>query len=73
MKIKYSNGTTETVVDFEAAMASVRATHPEAVAYQDGGEIYDNDDVCSGSILIWADEASSVNDDGVCAVAEIEA
>ena len=70
--MKYSNGTTETVVDFEAALAAVRATHPEAVAYQDGGEISDNDDVGSGRILIWADEASSVNDDGANAIAEIE-
>jgi len=73
MKMKYSDGTICNAADFADAMASVRLNYPDAVAYQGGSEISDDDDVtCGGRILIWADEASSVNDDGANAIAEIE-
>ncbi len=71
--MKYSDGTICNADDFADAMSTVRSTYPHAVAYQDGIEVSDDDDVAGGGrILIWADEDSSVNDDGSNAIAEIE-
>jgi hypothetical protein len=73
MKMKYSDGTICNAADFADAMASVRLNYPDAVAYQGGSEVDGDDDVAMGGrILIWADEASSANDDGANAVAVIE-
>lgn len=71
MELKYANGSSETVNDFEAALAAVRSTYPDAVAYHGGFEPSANDDVVTGQILFRADEDSSVNDDGANAVAEV--
>lgn len=74
MKLKYTDGTLVNAADFADAMQSVRLNYPDAVAYQGGSEVSDDDDVgANGRILIWADEEGGVNDDGANAIAEIEA
>ena len=73
MKMKYSDGTVCNAADFGDALNSVRLNYPNAVAYQGGSLVDETDDVrYGGRILIWADEASSVNDDGSKAIAEID-
>ncbi|MDE2106125.1 MAG: hypothetical protein KGL39_53375 [Patescibacteria group bacterium] len=71
--MKYSDGTICNAADLADALAAVRLNYPDAVAYQGGSRVDETDDVrYGGRILIWADEASSVNDDGAKAVAVIE-
>lgn len=72
MKMKYSDGTVCNAADFADALDAVRRNYPNAVAYQ-GGSVADGEDDVTGNgrILIWADEASSINDDGANAIAEI--
>lgn len=72
MKMNYSNGQVVNADNFSDALHAVWLNYPEAVAYQDGSQVDEDDDVrCNGRILIWACEADSVNDDGANAIAEI--
>lgn len=73
MTIHYSNGEVEAVADFAGVMKSVRQLFPDAVAYQGGFEVTDDDEITSDEpIYVWQDESSSVNDSGAKAVAKIE-
>jgi len=73
IKIQYADGTVVNAAGFADALASVRLNYPEAVAYQGGSLVDESDDVeCGGRILIWENEAASVNDDGAKAIAAIE-
>lgn len=72
MKVKYTDGTTVNPASFFDAMQSVKRNYPDAVVYQDGFFLDDEDEpMGEGRILIWANEGDSVNDDGGHAIAEI--
>jgi hypothetical protein len=65
-EITYTDGRTDTAETYEAAVAIIEAEYEEAEIGHDG-DLSDGGD----RTLCWADEASSVNDDGANAVASI--
>lgn len=64
--ISYTDGRSDTAESYEAAKAIIEAEYPDAEIGHDG-DLSDGGD----RTLCWADEASSVNDDGARAVASI--
>ena len=65
-EISYTDGRTVETDSYEAAVATIEAEYPDAAIGHDG-DLSDGGD----RTLCWADEASSVNDDGAHAVASI--
>lgn len=65
-RIDHSHGTTEYADTYDDAIDMVRAVYTDCEIGHDG-------DIPDGGerTLVWADEASSVNDDGSRAVASI--
>lgn len=65
-EISYTDGRTDTVDSYDAAVAIIESEYP-------GAEIGHDGDLSDGGdrTLCWSDEESSVNDDGANAVASI--
>ena len=65
-RINYTDGRRDVADSYDAALNLIQAEYPDAICEHDG-DLSDGGD----RTLCWADEASSVNDDGAHAVASI--
>jgi hypothetical protein len=73
IKIQHTHGTTETHDTLDAALDALREVYGDEIvtAGPMGWPVDSAADLRSGRGLVWQDEAASVDDDGVRAVASL--